>query len=137
MEQPQRVSEVIGGVIARLQGKGVPIRSRKERIEAIMIMIRKEFPAAMEQDLRGSWADFSLAERQDESCNYDKSRGRCPRSCGTGGKLWYVDLLETRDGPRYVVRSCECGIKRRWREDDVAKKAARKEPANAVTFSAR
>ena len=112
----EALEEVLSGLRGRLRDAGIPMRSREERLEALMDMVHQDFPEARLQDLRGDPMDFYKAARSEEECAYYRENRRCPQHCGNNGRIWFVNKVDTLDGPEYRVDWHMCGLYHEWAE---------------------
>lgn len=141
MDEPRKLLapkdlELMRDACIRQMKDGARFRSKEKRLEAIIDMVRDEWPDAEQDQLMGDEMEFLKVERRGDECNYYKENSKCPWDCGNCGRLWYVDREDGRDGTRYVVKWQMCGLYKQW----MAKKAAQKkeqEPKIIKSFSMR
>ncbi|NCC57566.1 MAG: hypothetical protein EOM17_08060 [Synergistales bacterium] len=141
MDEPRRIltpkdMELMRDACIRQMKDGARFRLKGKRLEAIIDMVRDEWPDAEQDQLMGDEMEFLKVERRNDECNYYKENSRCPWDCGNCGRLWYVDREDGRDGTRYVVKWQMCGLYTQW----MAKKAVQKkeqEPKIIKSFSMR
>lgn len=141
MDEPRKLLapkdlELMRDACIRQMQDGARFRSKGKRLDAILDMVRSEWPDAEQGQLIGDEMEFLKVERRGDECSYYKGNGRCPWECGNMGRLWYVDREDGRNGPRYVVKWQMCGLYTQWKSKQAAQKKEQ-EPKMIKSFSMR
>lgn len=111
-----KAREILRTIFLRQHAQGVKFRPREKRLADILAMVRIDYPEATMDQLVSDELEYLKAERQEDECRFYREQNRCPWECGNLGRLWVVQMRETRSGPIYVVGFQTCGRYRAWQE---------------------